>query len=60
MIEIDYTITYQDDLDSLETNNEYSFGRTWVKWFAKGSTAFLLILGLFYIIDGIIETGIKS
>lgn len=56
MIEIDYTITYQDDLDSLQTHSEYSFGRTWVKWFLiRGGTAFYLLFGLFCIIDGLIE-----
>ena|GEM_PF-3840740 len=32
MINIDYKITFQDDLDAQETSNEYSFNRPWVKW----------------------------
>ena len=37
-IDIDYKLTYQDDLDNLETSNEYSFNRFWIKWlFAKKS-----------------------
>lgn len=55
-IAIDYKLTYQDDLDNLETSNEYSFNRPWVKWLIiRGGTVFLVLIGLIFIIDGIIE-----
>ena len=57
IIEIDYTITYQDDLDSWETNSEYSFNRPWVKWLIiRGVTASSLISGLLLIVEGISES----
>lgn len=56
IIEIDYTLTYQDDLDSLETNSEYSFNRPLVKWLIiRGVTAFSLISSLLLIVEGIVE-----
>lgn len=55
-IDLDYKLTYQDNLDNLETSNEYSFNRPWVKWLIiRGGTVFLVLIGLIFIIDGIIE-----
>ena len=47
MIEINYTITDRDDLDSLETNSEYSFNRRFSGWqyftyFQENQQIFLL------------------
>lgn len=55
-IAIDYKLTYQDDLDNLETSSEYNFNRFWIKWlFAKKGTNFFIVFGLIYLIYGIIE-----
>ena len=57
MIEIDYKITFQDDLDARETDLEYSFNRPWVKWgVIRGFSLFLVLIGLYSIISGIIES----
>ena len=56
IIDIDYKLTIQDDLDNIETNQEYSFNRPWIKYtFFRGVPAFLVLLGLFCVIDGFIE-----
>ena len=46
MLDIDYKITFQDDLDNKETYSEYSFDRPWVKWIIiRGGTAFFILFG---------------
>ena len=51
MINIDYKITFQDDLDANETDLEYKFNLPWFKWgVVRGTSLSLLLLGLYYII----------
>lgn len=57
MINIDYTITFQDDLDANETSNEYSFNRPWVKWgIFRGLSLIMFLDGLYLVVLGIIES----
>ena len=53
---IEYKITFQDDLDAEETRNQYSFSRPWFRWVAiRGVAIFIVVDALTSIIWGILD-----
>ena len=61
MINIDYKITFQDDLDANETICEYIFNRPWFKWLMiRGITLFFILTGLYFIFFDTVEFAILS
>lgn len=53
---LEYKITFQDDLDAEETSREYSFSRPWVRWgVIRGVAIFLVVDGLVCIIWGVFD-----
>ncbi len=60
MINIDYKLTLQDELDSRETNMEYGLSNPWIKWLlVRGLIGLFIFLGLFATIDGILHNSNK-
>lgn len=46
MINLDYQITFQDDLDANETNAEYKLSLSWFKWILRGLSLLIILSGL--------------
>ena len=55
MLNIDYKVNCQDDIDAQQTDTEYRFNQGWGKWIIIGIKVGSIIFGGYCIIDGIIE-----